>query len=190
MVVGRRQLHYTGCSLRCNLMLLIKKFVVLMKSEISTLSWQRIVFWGYPKFHSSHFFIFMVRNSILIRSNKMQPYAGIYLLQNYMFRVSSHPSSGVHKTVTAASGTGHITYHGNNLPPAWPDTWHDLYQKLRLQFYVLLMMGAMTPETCNFVVNKYLLDLINICFFLFFILLYLNFLLKNVFFSFSLIRWK
>ena len=116
MVVGRRQLHYTGCSLRCNLMLLIKKFVVLMKSEISTLSWQRIVFWGYPKFHSSHFFIFMVRNSILIRSNKMQPYAGIYLLQNYMFRVSSHPSSGVHKTVTAASATGHITYQGNNLP--------------------------------------------------------------------------
>jgi len=33
----------------------------------------------------------------------------------YMFRVSSHPSSGVHKTVTAASGTG------NNLPPAWPN---------------------------------------------------------------------
>jgi len=27
----------------------------------------------------------------------------------YMFRVSSHPSSGVHKTVTAASVTGHIT---------------------------------------------------------------------------------
>ena len=26
----------------------------------------------------------------------------------YMFRVSSHPSSGVHKTVTTASGTGHI----------------------------------------------------------------------------------
>ena len=25
-----------------------------------------------------------------------------------MFRVSSHPSSGVHKTVTTASGTGHI----------------------------------------------------------------------------------
>ena len=27
----------------------------------------------------------------------------------YMFRVSLHPSSGVLKTVTAASGTGHIT---------------------------------------------------------------------------------
>ena len=26
----------------------------------------------------------------------------------YMFRVSSHPSLGVHKTVTTASGTGHI----------------------------------------------------------------------------------
>ena len=25
-----------------------------------------------------------------------------------MFRVSSHPSSGVHKTVNTASGTGHI----------------------------------------------------------------------------------
>jgi len=27
----------------------------------------------------------------------------------YMFRVSQHPSSAVLKTVTAASGTGHIT---------------------------------------------------------------------------------
>ena len=47
------------------------------------------------------------RNSILIRSNEMQQYAGIYLLQNYStcFGCLSHPSSGVHKTVTAASGT-------------------------------------------------------------------------------------
>ena len=30
----------------------------------------------------------------------------------YMFRVSSHPPSGVQKTVTAASGTGHVTYQG------------------------------------------------------------------------------
>jgi len=49
------------------------------------------------------------RDSILIRSNKMQQYAGIYLPQNYStcFGCPSHPSSGVHKTVTAASGTGH-----------------------------------------------------------------------------------
>ena len=39
----------------------------------------------------------------------MQQYAGIYLLQNYStcFGCPSHPSSGVDKTVSAASGTGH-----------------------------------------------------------------------------------
>ena len=49
------------------------------------------------------------RNSMLIRSNKMQQYAGIYLLKNHStcFGCPSHPSSGVHKTVIAASGTGH-----------------------------------------------------------------------------------
>jgi len=49
------------------------------------------------------------RNYILIRSNEMQQYAGVYLLQNYStcFGCPSHPSSAVHKTVTAASGTGH-----------------------------------------------------------------------------------
>jgi len=38
----------------------------------------------------------------------MQQYAGIYLLQNHStcFGCPSHPSR-VHKTVTAASGTGH-----------------------------------------------------------------------------------
>jgi hypothetical protein len=51
------------------------------------------------------------RDSILIRSNKMQQYAGIYLLQIYStcFGCPSHQSSGVHKIVNAASGTGHIT---------------------------------------------------------------------------------
>jgi len=41
----------------------------------------------------------------------MQHYAGIYLLQDYstFFACPSHPSSGLHKTVTAASGAGHIT---------------------------------------------------------------------------------
>jgi len=49
------------------------------------------------------------RSSILIRSNKMQQYAGIYLLQNHStcFAGPLHPSSGVHKTLTAASDTGH-----------------------------------------------------------------------------------
>ena len=50
------------------------------------------------------------RDSILIRSNEMQQYAGVYLLQNYStcFGCRSHPSSEVHQTLTAASGTGHI----------------------------------------------------------------------------------
>ena len=48
---------------------------------------------------------------VLIRSNKMQQYAGIYLLQVYStcFGRPSGPSSEVQKTVTAASGTGHKT---------------------------------------------------------------------------------
>jgi len=39
----------------------------------------------------------------------MQHYAGIYLLQNYSkcFGCPLHPSSGIYKTLTAASGTGH-----------------------------------------------------------------------------------
>ena len=50
-------------------------------------------------------------NSLLI---KIQPDATVcrYLFtakSRYMFRVSQHPSSGVLKTVTAASGTGHKT---------------------------------------------------------------------------------
>jgi len=47
--------------------------------------------------------------TILIRSNKMQQYAGVYLLLIYStcFGRPSRPSSGVHKTVTADSGTGH-----------------------------------------------------------------------------------
>ena len=49
------------------------------------------------------------RDSVLIRSSKMQQYARIYLLQVYSTRFGrpSRPSSGVQKTVTAASGTGH-----------------------------------------------------------------------------------
>jgi len=38
----------------------------------------------------------------------------IYCKATYVFRVSQHPSSGVLKTVTAASGTGHNT--GNATP--------------------------------------------------------------------------
>jgi len=77
---------------------------------------------------------------------KIQPDAAVcrYLFTAkslYMFRVSQYPSSGVLKTVTAASGTGHNT--GTATPHQRGLT------RLRLQFLVLLMMGAVTPETCR-----------------------------------------
>ena len=52
------------------------------------------------------------RNSRLKKSNKMQQYADIYLPLNYStcFGRPSCPSSGVHKTVVAASGTGHTIW--------------------------------------------------------------------------------
>jgi len=45
-------------------------------------------------------------------SNKLQLYADIYLLLNYSTRFgrASRPSSGVHKTVVAASGTDHTVW--------------------------------------------------------------------------------
>jgi len=73
----------------------------------------------------------------------------------YMFRVSQHSSSGVLKTVTAASGTGHNTGAATSLQRGlighvggkYLHQYYDLYQRLRLQFLLLLMMSAVTPET-------------------------------------------
>ena len=82
--------------------------------------WDKFSFIFTIYFHGS-----VHRDSILIRPNKMQQYAGIYLLQNHStcFECPSHPSSGVHKTVTAASGTGHsiwaTTFFQRGLRPHW-----------------------------------------------------------------------
>ena len=48
----------------------------------------------------------------LKKSNEMQQYADIYLVLNYStcFGRPSRPSSGVHKTVVAASGTDHTIW--------------------------------------------------------------------------------
>ena len=69
----------------------------------------------------------------------------------YMFRVLQHPSLGVLKTVTAASGTGHnigtaTSFRSGQIGTAVP-TCGTVTR--RLQFLVLLMMGAVTPETCR-----------------------------------------
>ena len=60
------------------------------------------------------------------------------------------------KTVTTASGTGHNIGTATSLRrgligPHWREVAapYDLYRRLRLQFLVLLMMGAVTPETCR-----------------------------------------
>jgi len=58
----------------------------------------------------------------------------------YMFQVSQHPSSGVLKTVPVASGTGHTTCTAIPL--------RGLIGTL-----ILLMMGAVTPETCRVVLQ-------------------------------------
>ena len=90
---------------KLNQKLFRKKLILFVKQVSCSIC---IKHWYY-----THFFFYIHgsvhRNSILIRSNKMQQYAGIYLLQNYStcFRCPLHPSSGVHKTVTAISGTGY-----------------------------------------------------------------------------------
>ena len=58
-----------------------------------------------------------------------------------MFRVSQHLLSGVLKTVPAASCTGHNTGAATSLQRSLIGT--------RVQFLILLMMGAVTPETCR-----------------------------------------
>ena len=65
------------------------------------------------------------------------------------------PIIRVLKTVTAASGTGHNIGtatsfqrgQAGHVVPLY--RYYDLYRRLRLQFLVLLMMGAVTPETCR-----------------------------------------
>ena len=69
----------------------------------------------------------------------MQQYAGIYLLQNHstFFGCPSHPSSVEHKQHSSnVAKSGHA---GGRLLLRY----YDLYQRLQLQCYVLLMMGAM-----------------------------------------------
>jgi len=55
---------------------------------------------------------FKLGGTRLKKSNEMQQYADIYLLLNYSTRFGrpSRPSSGVHKTVVAASGTDHTIW--------------------------------------------------------------------------------
>jgi len=61
------------------------------------------------------------RNSRLEKFNTMQQYADIYLLLNYStyFGRPARPSSGVHQTVVAASGTDHTIYRRSHTSSYW-----------------------------------------------------------------------
>jgi len=93
----------------------------------------------------------------LMKSNEMQQYADIYLLQNHSTCFGCllpHPPSGIHEITqplvqviiserqirTLRSLFGYI---GGRLSPRY----YDMYQRLQLQFYVLLMMGAVDTRT-------------------------------------------
>ena len=93
------------------------------------------------------------RNSRFNKSNEMQQYADIYLLLNYStcFGPPSRPSSGVHKTVVAASGIDHTVLGASFLKRALKFTFEGACSPdsmictrgCNYSFYVLLMMAAM-----------------------------------------------
>ena len=91
------------------------------------------------------------RNSRLKKSNEMQQYADIYLLLNYStcFGRPSRPSSGVHKTVGAASGTDHTIWGASFLKRDQIRT--DLGPSLgcNYSFIYSWWWARRTPETCR-----------------------------------------
>ena len=119
-----------------HILVLVIQLEWLLHTKIRTENW----IW------SRVFFKFYIRGSVhlnsgLKKSNEMQQYADIYLPLNYC-TCFGRTSSRVHKTAVAASGTDH-TIWGASFLKRDQIRWYDLYQRLQLQFYVLLMMGAM-----------------------------------------------
>jgi len=98
----------------------------------------------------------------------MQQYADIYSLQNYSTCFGCHSTHHQrYQNLYPASGTGHtVKCKDELLVPLLPSyvVWsgpafhpcilqYDLYRRLRVQFLILLMMGAVTPETCTVVLQ-------------------------------------
>ena len=85
----------------------------------------------------------------------------------YMFRVSSHPSSGVHKTVTAASGTGHsiraTTFRQRGQRPRWRkelvinllQSYRKLGCNVSLKIHFLHSHLDFFPENCDAVSDEH-----------------------------------
>ena len=105
------------------------------------------------------------RNSVLIISNKMQQYTGIYLLQSHStcFGCPSYPSSGVHKNCNCSSWYRYCSICARNFlqrGQIWPRCRNVVAvpEAAVTVFYELLMMGAMDTRNMygRFAVNKYL----------------------------------
>jgi len=77
------------------------------------------------------------RNSRLNKSNRMQQYADIYLLLNYStcFGRPSLPSSRVHKTVVAASGTDHTIW------------WASFFKRDQIRSDLVTFVGACSSDS-------------------------------------------
>jgi len=112
---------------------------------------------------NQHIFSLQTANkNILIRSNEMQQYAGVYLLQNHStcFGCLQHPSSGVRQIVTASFGTGHsvratpFCQHG--LRPRWRKVAAQILRPVPKDAVTLLCTpddGCKTPETCRLILQ-------------------------------------
>ena len=72
----------------------------------------------------------------------------IYCKVTLMFRVSQHPSSGVLKTVTAPSGTGHNTGTATSLQRGLIGIV-PIRPKAAVTVFSTPDDGAVTPETCR-----------------------------------------
>jgi len=96
----------------------------------------------------------------------MQQYAGIYLLQNHStcFGCLPHPSSGVLKTVTAASSTGHNIGAATSLQrgPVCPvpicPRWREVVPEAVVTVFSTSDDGCRDTRNMysDFAVNKYL----------------------------------
>jgi len=71
-------------------------------------------------------------SSILIIAHRDATQSSLFIIlqvHSTCFGCQQHPSSGVHKTVPTASGTGHI-FLCSYLPPTWPRLLHLVGQLL------------------------------------------------------------
>ena len=96
------------------------------------------------------------RWSILIIVQRDATQSSLFIIlqvHSTCFAYQPHPSSGVHKTLTTASGTGHAVLC-SYLPPTWPTwpSWREVaaqYRRLSYSFVYSWWWVWLTRETCR-----------------------------------------